>query len=174
MSTLRERLAAGYGIAESGCWEWKRSRNSRGYGLISDRGVVLLAHRVSYELHVGPIPEGMTIDHLCRVKACVNPAHMEVVSREENSRRGSPGTGQTHCKRGHELAGANVMVKPRRNGRTIRNCRACHESIRCARKFARDWLDRELTPAEIDEWVARDDLNRKAWLDEQARQSRAG
>jgi hypothetical protein len=124
MSDLAERFHAGYAVTEAGCWQWKRSLNSRGYGLISERGVVLLAHRVSYELQVGPIAEGLQVDHLCRNKACVNPAHLEPVTCAENASR-RPDAYKTHCLRGHEMTPENTMVKARPNGRTIRNCRTC-------------------------------------------------
>lgn len=140
-ATLAERLHAGYAVTEAGCWQWKRSLNSRGYGLISVKGVATLAHRVAHELLVGAIPEGMTVDHPCRNKACVNPDHFEIVTRGENSRRGSPGTDKTHCLRGHELAGDNLIIKPRPNGRVIRNCRECHREQARVR-YVRDQLRR--------------------------------
>ena len=71
---------------------------------------LVLAHRWSYEHHVGPIPEGLTVDHLCRNTSCVNPEHMEVVTREENAYRGSRNKDKTHCDKGHELTAANVYV----------------------------------------------------------------
>lgn len=136
MSTLAERFAAGYAVAESGCWEWKRSLNSRGYGLISEKGVVMLAHRVGYELLVGPIAEGMTVDHLCRNKRCVNPGHFEIVTRSENSRRGTPGN-KSHCLRGHAMTPENTIIKPRPNGRVIRNCRTCQRD-QARERYVRD------------------------------------
>lgn len=72
----------------TGCWVWLRSLNTNGYGLMTVHKKTQLAHRFIYELVKGRIPEGMVLDHLCCNKLCVNPAHMEVVSREENSRRG--------------------------------------------------------------------------------------
>lgn len=72
----------------SDCWEWRGARNGRGYGSVTNGlGSSALAHRVAYEALVGPIPAGLTIDHLCRNKVCLNAAHMEPVTREENSRR---------------------------------------------------------------------------------------
>jgi len=70
------------------CWTWTGSRNGRGYGLFMVApGSCVRAHRFAYELLVGPIPDGLQLDHLCGVKACVNPSHLEPVTNEENSRR---------------------------------------------------------------------------------------
>jgi len=74
------------------CWIWTHSTNSRGYGLsaIAGTGKIYLAHRLAYESLRAEIPAGLTIDHLCRVKACVNPWHMEPVTVAENNRRSQP------------------------------------------------------------------------------------
>lgn len=73
----------------TGCWIWQRGKSSTGYGMVNHGGRVVGAHRMYYELLVGPIPNGLEIDHLCRVRACVNPDHMEPVTRAENVRRGT-------------------------------------------------------------------------------------
>lgn len=86
--SLADRLADRYDIdTATGCWNWKGRPNSRGYGRINFVGKRVFAHRAMYETLVGPIPEGLTIDHLCRNKLCVNPAHMEPVTAAENTRR---------------------------------------------------------------------------------------
>ena len=72
----------------SGCWQWLGGRNSKGYGVFVLEGSAKLAHRVAWEACEGGIPEELTIDHLCFNKLCVNPLHMEVVTRAENARRG--------------------------------------------------------------------------------------
>lgn len=107
------------------CWPWLASVNGEGYGWFRD-GKVRNAHRVAYEHFVGPIPAGMDVDHLCRNTGCVNPAHLQPVSRRENILRGIGVTAQnarkTRCKRGHPLSGDNLLLDSR--GRACRACRA--------------------------------------------------
>lgn len=105
---------------ETPCWIWLRHKDRWGYGKLRKESPDghWLAHRRYYEWHVGPIPEGMTIDHLCRVKACVNPAHMEPVPSAENTRRAS--RLRTHCKHGHPYDETNTRYQ---GGR--RWCRIC-------------------------------------------------
>jgi hypothetical protein len=74
-------------VDEAGCWIWQRGK-AEGYGVVWRDGRVQRAHRVVYEQHRGPIPDGLHLDHLCRVKACVNPDHLEPVTNAENCRRG--------------------------------------------------------------------------------------
>jgi transcriptional regulator with XRE-family HTH domain len=85
---IGERLAAKTEVDANGCWIWLGRINGFGYGEIKCGERRLKAHRVSYEHHVGPIPEGLDLDHLCRVRPCVNPEHLEPVTRSENVRRG--------------------------------------------------------------------------------------
>lgn len=111
-----------------GCWEWLGGRSVSGYGRfgLSDRGESkVAAHRYSYERFVGPIPDGLTIDHLCRNIVCVNPAHLEAVSGRVNTLRGfavsAINAAKTHCKNGHELTGANLYHWRGKQ----RQCKAC-------------------------------------------------
>ena len=110
---------------KTGCWEWWAYRDREGYGRFRLDGKTLLAHRVSYEMAKGKIPEVLQIDHLCRVRACVNPDHLETVTGKENLHRGeapaAANRAKTHCIRGHELSGDNLYVYP--DGR--RSCKAC-------------------------------------------------
>lgn len=77
-----------YEVDTNGCWVWLLFKNPKGYGTISRKGVKnLLAHRYVYEQLVGPIPDGLVIDHLCCNPACVNPSHLEPVTAKENNRR---------------------------------------------------------------------------------------
>lgn len=116
-------------VTESGCWIWMGGlTGSGGYGGISNRLKWSLAHRVSYELKHGAIPRGLEIDHLCRVRCCVNPYHLEAVTRSVNFHRGTAGpiararhARITHCPRGHPYDGDNLYRYS--DGR--RRCRTC-------------------------------------------------
>lgn len=108
------------------CWEWTAYIDPAGYGRFRLRTHSAYAHRVSYELLVGPIPDGLTLDHLCRNTRCVNPDHLEPVTQGENSRRARrfasrSAAPRTHCKRGHAFDLANTYHGPRG-----RNCRECN------------------------------------------------
>lgn len=127
------------------CWLWKGSRGPLGYGHIFWRGQWPAAHRVAYELSVGPIPARLVLDHLCRNPSCVNPAHLEPVTTRENTMRGvGPAprrAAQTHCLRGHELAGDNVYIH---KSRRVRVCRTCHRNrVREASRRKAKRADRE-------------------------------
>lgn len=113
---------------DGGCWLWLGPVNVEGYGTAISDGRRQGAHRLVYELLVGPIPEGRQLDHLCRVRRCVNPEHLDPVSQRENILRGhgSPALNarKTHCVNGHEFTDANTGRK--RNGN--RYCKTCASS----------------------------------------------
>lgn len=88
---------------ESGCWLWNGTVSDTGYPQFRINGRSLRAHRVAYELFVGAIPDGLTIDHLCRVKRCVNPAHLEPVTAAENTRRATTLSWPRQCPKGHDM-----------------------------------------------------------------------
>jgi len=107
-----------------GCWLWQGEVNARGYGRIKRAGRKLFAHRVAHEIHKGAIPEGTEIDHLCRVKHCVNPDHLEAVPHEINVGRGRAGARQrekTRCKHGHPFSEENTRWR----GDGSRACKQC-------------------------------------------------
>lgn len=116
-------------IKTGNCWEWLAYKMSNGYGNFHYKGKTKLAHRISYQIYRGDIPQGLQLDHLCRNRGCVNPDHLEVVTQQENIKRGdicndnNPRKKLTHCKNGHEFTKENTIIV---NGKS-RNCRECHK-----------------------------------------------
>jgi len=125
---------------EGGCWFWMGTK-AGGYGRFYNPAQrrVVPAHRFAYENRIGPIPEGLTLDHLCRNRSCVNPKHLEPVTNKENVLRGEGPTAKnkrkTHCTRGHAYDEENTYIRP--NGR--RRCRACDREILAAAAHARGY-----------------------------------
>ena len=116
--------------SDTGCWEWTAGKGL-GYGQFWVNGKLRNAHRVVYEYLVGPVPEGLELDHLCRNRGCCNPWHLEAVTHAENNLRGIGITAQnaikTYCPEGHEYTEENTYVH--------RNKRYCRE---CKRKITRE------------------------------------
>jgi hypothetical protein len=111
--------------APLGCWDWVAGKLSSGYGSFRTGNRAHVAHRYAYEALIGPIPDGLQLDHLCRNRSCVNPDHLEVVTQRVNLARGvSPpaiNARKTHCSRGHEFTDENTYRSP--DG--YRGCRTC-------------------------------------------------
>jgi hypothetical protein len=122
-----DRLDAKTVVTAGGCWTYTGAITTSGYGQIWWQRKNNLAHRVSYLLRVGPVPDGMQLDHLCRNKRCVNPAHLEPVTARENTARNPMNAAtyqlsKTHCPRGHAYDEANTRRWP---GTGYRKCRTC-------------------------------------------------
>lgn len=119
----RKDLIQDHSIAEpnTGCWLWERGMTTAGYGITRLTGKLEYAHRISYEAFVGPIPSDCEIDHKCRQRGCVNPAHLEAVTHHENVKRGGAATRSRRpfCGRGHSFEDAYI----RPNGSRV--CRSC-------------------------------------------------
>ena len=135
--TDEQRFFANVEKSDSGCWNWTGLLIARtGYGRFRPRDKSASnAHRWSYQHHVGPIPSGMVIDHLCRNRACVNPKHLEVVTQQVNVVRGASAeanrarfAAMTHCPHGHEKNEENTRrYYSVKRGRWDSECRPCRE-----------------------------------------------
>ncbi|MFJ8146570.1 HNH endonuclease signature motif containing protein [Streptomyces sp. NPDC096048] len=115
------RLLEKVEIDESGCWRWTGFISHKGYGRFRFASNVGHAHRFAYVVLVGPIGDGLEIDHLCRERSCINPEHLEAVTHSENLQRRHPAGLPTHCQEGHEYTPENTYRRP--NG--ARLCRTC-------------------------------------------------
>lgn len=122
----------------TGCVLWLGLCNSLGYAMIGvfkdGSWTIQRAHRVAYEMAVGPIPKGLEPDHLCRVRCCINPRHIEPVTHRENMLRGatisSRNARKTHCPRKHEYSPGNTLITPR----GTRVCRTCKRELEQERR----------------------------------------
>lgn len=121
------------------CWSWTANCLPSGYGVFSRGGRrgTMLAHRFAYELANGPIPEGVTIDHLCHTPGCVRAEHLEAVSQAVNNGRArgnqfQRNAAKTHCPKGHPYDAANTILRTRKkDGGISRECRAClYEAVK--------------------------------------------
>lgn len=150
MKPAIERFNAKYVISTdmfydgSPCWIWTAAKNSGGYGLfhVSSVSPCRLAHRWSYEYHVGPILGGLSLDHMCRIRNCVNPAHLEAVPVVVNVLRGNSWSGRnlrkTHCINGHELTAENIYSGVNGKRRLCLTCRSKRSREYYARKKSKE------------------------------------
>ena len=127
LASLPERIRTKIAVnADTGCWEWTASTTGAGYGKVWWEGRLQQAHRTTYEILVGPIPDGLVTDHLCENTVCVNPEHLEPVTQWTNVMRGSSRSSQnhlkTHCQYGHEFTERNTKV----TSTGVRQCLACN------------------------------------------------
>lgn len=117
------------------CWTWGGRITARGYSVVSFQDKEQKVHRFTYEALVGPIPKGLVLDHLCRNRACVNPAHMEPVTDRENILRGvsfaAINARKTHCKRGH------LLQEPRYGDRDCYTCHLARQRVYAAKRAAK-------------------------------------
>ena len=130
-----DRLATKYIIDASGCWLWTRSLDKDGYGQFYLERKMKKPHRLMYELIVSKIPDGLVIDHLCKVRHCVNPKHLEPVTNKENVLRSdgfaAVNSKKTHCPKNHEYTTENTYL----DKSNMRHCRECGREY--MRKYAK-------------------------------------
>lgn len=126
LSRLKKHIVVTDNSYKSECWEWTGNKNKKGYGLAFDGTKVSSAHIIFYLLIKGDYDRTLDLDHLCRIRNCVNPDHLEPVTHPENVRRGTTGIvnrSKTHCPKGHEYTPENTIPDKRRPGRVCRICR---------------------------------------------------
>jgi hypothetical protein len=133
---LIDRFMARIEIEESGCWRWTAGTNDGGYGRFAvSHDLNVAAHRWSYEHHIGPIPDGLTIHHRCENRACVNPEHLEPLTLRANllasDTPAARNAAKTHCPRGHAYDGTGSKGE-----RTCRRCATERQRRYLARKTA--------------------------------------
>ena len=157
-----ERFLSRFDPRNDGCWLWTGTPLKGGYGQITVDGHTYVAHRYSYELFIGPIPDGLELDHTCHNplscqsgdacphRSCVNPWHLEPVTKQVNSlRSGNPELTRgrtklrTHCKRGHEFSETNIRWGYGENGHRTRSCLICMKT-KMLERYYRIQREREI------------------------------
>lgn len=131
----------------TGCFEWQALRNSYGYGLFNYKGKLWIAHRLALQFSGVELKEGLTVDHICRNRLCVNPAHLRQVTSKENTH--APGSlapaainvKKTHCPKGHEYTPDNLTKDVKRSCKTCHRDRA-REKYRKVYSKNQEWLER--------------------------------
>jgi len=135
-ASASERFWAKTTYRGDGCIIWGGATGGGGYGLFTFEGRLQLAHRVAWMLEKGPIPVGLTLDHLCKTRLCVNTEHLEPVTALENIRRANVGRRLTRCRKGlHEMSGANIYI-----WKNQRMCRSCF--LEANRRYGKTYRER--------------------------------
>jgi len=133
--TPLERFAEKVVPDQDGHWRWAGFIDKGGYGRFYFGGRMAGAHQAAWKIFIGPIPTGLEPDHVCRIRDCANPTHLEIVTRKENVLRGAGPSAvharQTHCRRGHEFTPENTLIRL-----TGRRCRACYRQWQWDRRHA--------------------------------------
>lgn len=133
---FKHSIIGKFKVLENGCWQWTAGKTKAGYGhvgkTINGKMTKAYAHRISYTIFIGIIPEGLSLDHLCRNTSCINPLHLEPVTHRENLMR-SPSAAtslnakKTHCVKGHEFTPENTLSRQRVGRLPERSCRTCRD-----------------------------------------------
>lgn len=139
-TSVKDRILGNIRVDENGCWRWQRYKHVAGYGWMwVGNGKCDFVHRAAYQIWKGPIPDGLVIDHLCRVRDCCNPDHLEVVTYSENTMRGDTvpvrRKNATHCDRNHRYTPETTHISASGN-RRCKICRRASQKIYYRRRRA--------------------------------------
>lgn len=137
LASIQDRIMSHVTTSDTGCWLWTKSVTSGGYARVKHEGRTHAAHRLLYELTIGSVPADLELDHICRVRRCVNPAHLEPVTPRENTMRAPTApaainAAKTRCDHGHPFDAANTQI----DSRAMRQCRTCRRAS-VARYYAK-------------------------------------